>query len=143
VEVELLLEILVELVPVVVVGRALEVHLLDFLLLRLNTGLEGVHFIRDLGDKVPHDEILLVEGEEDGEKVSIIPSVAVADLFLYLFKAATDLLLLLQALLELLINPKIFLLLEFDIGLVFLNFPLQSFELLPLHFFGFNELLES
>ena len=65
VEVKFLLEGGIEPIPVVVVGRPLEVHLLDFLLFCLDARLEGLHLPGHLFDEVPHDQVFLVQGEED------------------------------------------------------------------------------
>ena len=66
-----------------------------------------------------------------------------ADLFLYAVEAPSYLCFFLQAFLVLLVDPKILLFFQLDIGLVLFDLSLQSFQLFPLDFFGFDELFES
>lgn len=110
--VELRLQILVQLITIIVIGRPLEVHLLYLHLLALDSLLEFFHLRRYLIDEILHNEVLLVEGEKCGQEVFAISRIAAADLLLQSFEAPLDLLFFLETLLVLLVNSEILLFLE-------------------------------
>ena len=110
--VEFRLQILVQLITIIVVGRPLEVHLLYLYLLALDSLLEFFHLRRYLIDKILHYEVLLVEGEKSGQEVFAISRIAAADLLLQSFEAPLDLLFFLETLLVLLVDSEILLFLE-------------------------------
>lgn len=143
VEMELLLEVGIKFVPIVVVSWSFEVHLLDLLFFGIDALLQCLYFSCDFADKIAHDEVLLIEGEEDCQEVSVVSCVRIPYFFLNAVEAPPDLCLLLKALLVLLVDAEVLLFLQLNIGLVLLHLPLQSVQLFSLHLFGFDELLKA
>ena len=140
------LQLLIDLVLVALVGRALEVHLLNAGPLLGDLVLQILHFLGEFLHKVVHDRILLIQAIEDVEELfSLIfgPHVPYSHLLLDGIKGSLDLLFLGQTLLILLFDALVGLFFVLDRPLILPDLLLQLVELLLLDVLGFDEVFEA